>query len=304
MRRTSTTWRWSSQARSTSRSAITRGVRSASSTFMFSGKRDSSAVARNSVSISTSGSTLRVFGSSTRRTVVGAFVADVAEQRQLLLFQQLGDLLDQLRLLHLVGDFRDDDLPGAVLALFDRPPGAHAEAAAAGLIGVEDRRRRLPPARRRSGNPARACDAAGRRSLPADCGSVRARRRRARRHCAAGCRSPCRPRCRPRRWPAGSGRRRQDDRLALLAVIGRAEIDGVLVDAGQQRLRDLGQPRLGVAHGRGVIAVDVAEIALAFDQRVARGEILRRGAPAPRRPRRRRAGGTCRSRRRRRGRIS
>ena len=50
-------------------SDITSGVRVASSTFMFSGKRVSSAVARNSVSISTSGSTPRVFGSSTRRTV-------------------------------------------------------------------------------------------------------------------------------------------------------------------------------------------------------------------------------------------
>ena len=70
-------------------------------------------------------------------------------------------------------------------------------------------------------------------------------------------------------------RARQDDRLALLAVIGGAEIDRVLVDAGQQRARDLGEPRLGVAHGRGVIAVDIAEVALALDQRVARGEILR-----------------------------
>ena len=67
----------------------------------------------------------------------------------------------------------------------------------------------------------------------------------------------------------------QHDRFALLAVVGRAKIDRVLVDAGEQRARNLGQSRLGVAHGRGVIAVDVAEIALALDQRVARGEILR-----------------------------
>ena len=37
----------------------------------------------------------------------------------------------------------------------------------------------------------------------------------------------------------------------------------------------LGHPRLGVAHGGGVIAVDIAEIALAVDQRIADGEILR-----------------------------
>ena len=38
--------------------------------------------------------------------------------------------------------------------------------------------------------------------------------------------------------------------------------------------RGLGQPRLGIAVGRGIIAVDIAEIALAVDQRVARGKIL------------------------------
>ena len=67
----------------------------------------------------------------------------------------------------------------------------------------------------------------------------------------------------------------QHDRFGFLAVVGRAEIDGVLVDAGQHRLSDQCQARLGVAHRGRVIAVDVAEIALALDQRVARGEILR-----------------------------
>ena len=47
---------------------MTRGVRSASSTFMLSEKRVSNWVARNSVSISTAGSTARDFGSSTMRT--------------------------------------------------------------------------------------------------------------------------------------------------------------------------------------------------------------------------------------------
>ena len=69
--------------------------------------------------------------------------------------------------------------------------------------------------------------------------------------------------------------RRQHDRLLVLAVIGRAEIDGVLVDAFQHDRRGLGQPGLGVAHGGGVIAVDIAEIPLAVDQRKAHGEILR-----------------------------
>ena len=39
-------------------------------------------------------------------------------------------------------------------------------------------------------------------------------------------------------------------------------------------MRNLGQPRLGVTHGGGIIAVDVAEVPLSVDQRIALGEIL------------------------------
>ena len=70
-------------------------------------------------------------------------------------------------------------------------------------------------------------------------------------------------------------RARQHHRLVLRAVIGRPEIDRVLVDAVEQQARDLGQARLGVAHGGRVIAVDIAEIALPVDQRIALSEILR-----------------------------
>ena len=67
---------------------------------------------------------------------------------------------------------------------------------------------------------------------------------------------------------------RQHHRLFLLAVIGGAEIDRVFVQAVEQRLGHFGQAAFGVAHGGGVIAVDIAEIALALDQRIAHGEIL------------------------------
>jgi hypothetical protein len=39
-------------------------------------------------------------------------------------------------------------------------------------------------------------------------------------------------------------------------------------------MRDLGQPRFGVAHGGRVIAIHIAEIALPVDQRIALGKIL------------------------------
>ena len=67
----------------------------------------------------------------------------------------------------------------------------------------------------------------------------------------------------------------KNDGLFLHAVISVAEIDGVFVQAFEQRLSDLGQPALGVAHRGGVIAVHIAEIALAFHQRIAHREILR-----------------------------
>jgi hypothetical protein len=45
--------------------------------------------------------------------------------------------------------------------------------------------------------------------------------------------------------------------------------------SSSSRLVMLGQPRLGVAHGRGAVAVAAAEVALAVDQRVALREVLR-----------------------------
>ena len=67
----------------------------------------------------------------------------------------------------------------------------------------------------------------------------------------------------------------QHDRLVAVAVVGAAEVDRVLVDPLQQRLGHLGHPRLGVAHGRRAVAVDVAEVALAVDQRITNREVLR-----------------------------
>ncbi len=71
----------------------------------------------------------------------------------------------------------------------------------------------------------------------------------------------------------GKGRRHHH-RLFLAAVIGGAEIDGVLVKAVHQGGGNGRQAGLGVPHGRRVVAVDIAEIALPFDQRIAHGEIL------------------------------
>ena len=73
--------------------------------------------------------------------VLGRFVADVGDQRQLLVVEQLGDLLDQPRLLHAVGNLGDDGIPHAAAALLLDPAGAQAKRAAAGAVGLGDRLR-------------------------------------------------------------------------------------------------------------------------------------------------------------------
>ena len=67
---------------------------------------------------------------------------------------------------------------------------------------------------------------------------------------------------------------RQDRRLLLGAVVVVLEVDGLLVDVVEHLGGDRGQARLRVAHRRGAVAVDRAEVALAVDERVAHREVL------------------------------
>ena len=62
--------------------------------------------------------------------------------------------------------------------------------------------------------------------------------------------------------------------LLFLAVVGEPKIDGALVETCHELHRDGREPGLGVAISSGIIAVDIAEIALPVDQRVAKSEIL------------------------------
>ena len=71
--------------------------------------------------------------------VLGRFVAHVAQQRRLLLVEQLGQLLDQPRLLHAVGNFGDDGDPAAAPGILLQPARAQPERPASGAIGLRDR---------------------------------------------------------------------------------------------------------------------------------------------------------------------
>ena len=67
-----------------------------------------------------------------------AFVANVGDVFDVLVVDQLGDAFDQDRLVHLIGNFGDDDGLAIFVEGFDRGLGAHHEAAAAGAVGLEN----------------------------------------------------------------------------------------------------------------------------------------------------------------------
>ncbi len=69
-------------------------------------------------------------------------------------------------------------------------------------------------------------------------------------------------------------RRGQDVRLAQRVVEVVVPVDRILLQIVEHQAADLGQTRLGVAHGRGVVAVDAAKVALPIDQRIAQAEVL------------------------------
>ena len=206
--------------------------------------------------------------------VAVGFVAQRADAFELLVAHQFADALDQMRLVHLIGNFGNDDGFALAAQLFEFDLAAHDDGAAAEMIGGADAL-------------AAENDAAGRKIRPRHDGDQildRQRRIVDQRHAGVDHLAQIMRRDIGRhadRDTAGAidqqiGKaRRQRDRLALGIVVVFLEVDGVLVEIVDQRLRDLLQPHFGVAHGRRRIAVDRAEIALPVDQRQAHGKILR-----------------------------
>ena len=203
-----------------------------------------------------------------------AFVPQVAEQRQFLQVQQIRDFFDQAALLNLVGNFGHHDLVLPVAELFNLPARAQPEGSASGRIGL--------------GNRIRAFDqnAAGRKVRSRHhLDQFRDRRIRElqqvqqrrtyfieimRRNIGGHADRDAGGAVAKQIRHAGG----QQDGFFLGAVIVFAEIDRVFVDPFEHGDRIVGQPGFGVPHRGGVIAVDIAEIALPFDQRIADGKIL------------------------------
>src|SRR5690606_9456199 len=67
---------------------------------------------------------------------------------------------------------------------------------------------------------------------------------------------------------------RHDRRNLLGTVVVRYPVHGFLVQVGQQLMGQPGHAHFGVTHGRGAVAIDRTEVALAVDQQVAQREWL------------------------------
>ena len=203
------------------------------------------------------------------------FVAQVGDAVDLPFLDQLGDPLEQVGLVDLVGELGDDDLePVAARRLFNECFGADDDAAATGGVGGLDA---LSPEDGAAGREVGAFD-----DLPefleggfrvvdqegdriADLDQVVGR--------DVGCHADGdagRSVDEQVGQPGG-----QDPRLLERGVVVGGEVDGLLVDVDQELVGDGGETGFGVAHCRGAVAVDRAEVALAVDERVAQVEVLR-----------------------------
>ena len=204
-------------------------------------------------------------------------VLDVGDLRDHLLVDEIGDLLDHARvaaLLHPVGQLAHDDRGLAAAQFLDVSAGPHDDSTAARAVRLADPLAADDdPARREVG----ALDVT-RQAVDVDLGVVDQRdervdhlaeivRRDVRRHADCNALRPVDEQVRVAR--------RENARLPARLVVVGDEVDGVGVDVAQQLGRQPREPALGVPHRRSGVVVDVPEVPLPVDERVAHRERLR-----------------------------
>ena len=207
--------------------------------------------------------------------VVGRDILDVEQRRQIAAGRDVADALDERRLVDGVGHAGDVNRLARTRRRPLLPRRAQPDRAGAGLVDLLELLRRVEHLG--AGRKVRALDVAAQLHAAqirvveqlderrADL--VEVVRRDVRRHAD-------RDAGRAVDQQVGHARR-QDDRLGLGAVVVRTERHRGLIDFGQQLVADARQPALGVAHRRGAVAVERAEVAGAVDERIAQREGLR-----------------------------
>ncbi|MNJ31361.1 hypothetical protein D3C77_259960 [compost metagenome] len=200
-------------------------------------------------------------------------VADIGDAFQAFLAHHFGDALDQGLLVHLIGQFGDDDGVAILADFLHRSLAAHDDRAAPLAQRIARRRAAHDLAARGEVRPRHDVQQGVVRHVrivqQGDRGVdhfAQVVRRDVGRHADGDAARAVDQQVR--------NPRRQDDGLQFLLVIVRLEIDRVLVDVGQQGHRRRGHLGLGVTHGGRHIAVDRAEVALAVDQHQPHGEVL------------------------------
>ncbi len=208
--------------------------------------------------------------------VLVGLVTQLGDAFELLLFHQLGDLLDQASLVQLVRQLGDDDLLAAanLVDVFDGGAGAHVNAATAGAVGFDDAGTTVDD---RGGREVRTRDVLH-QLIDGQLGIVdegqatvddftKVVRRDVGRHAHGNTAGAVDEQVRD------TGRHDRRDHFG--AVVVRHPVHGFLVQVGQQFVGQLGHAHFGVSHGRGVVAVHGTEVALTVYQQVAQGEWLR-----------------------------
>src|SRR5690606_7804989 len=211
----------------------------------------------------------------THAVLVG-LVAQLADALELLFLDQLGNTLDQLGLVNLVGQLVDDDLLAApdLVDILDFAAGPDIDTTPAGLVGLDDSRTAIDDA---GGGEVRAryvfhqlVDGDirigdDRQTAIDHLGQVV--RRNIGRHAHGDTTGAVDQQVRHT-----GGQHFRDLQRAVVVV---DPVDGFLVQVRQQFVGQPGHADFGIPHGRCTVAVHRAEVALTVDQQVAQGERLR-----------------------------
>ena len=200
-------------------------------------------------------------------------VAQVGDALEALLVDELGDLLLQGALVHLVGHLGEDEARAAGLVGLDVGLGADGERAAAGLVGAADAVEAHDDGARRevgTGHDGHELVGGGVGVVDEHAGGLdglaEVVRRDVGRHADGDAVAAVHQQVREARGQHGG----LGERLVVVGL----PVDGVLLQVAEQLHGRLCQAALGVTHGGRGVAVDVAEVAVAVDQRRAHGEPL------------------------------
>ena len=200
-------------------------------------------------------------------------ILDVGNALDALFLDEVGDVLNQTRLVDLVGQLGDDDLESAVLRFDDLCLGADGDFALAGGIGGADAASAHNDAARRKIRTGEVLHQLGKLDIGVvDAGADRVdglaevMRRNLGRHTDGDTAGAVDEKIREAA--------REHDRLLETVVVVGDEIDGFLVDVGEHIHRDLAHSGFCVTVSSRRVAVYGAEVSVTVDEHIAHGEVL------------------------------